>query len=132
MKILATGGAGYIGSVCVEKLLDVGHQVTVFDNLTEGHRAAVDGRATFVEGDLGEASSITSAMRTARPDVVIHLAASAILSESMTNPSKYFRNNVANGLYLLDAMVSSDVKRIIFFLTCYFTITIYIASWYLN
>ncbi len=113
-----TGGAGYIGSICTEELLNAGHQVTVFDNLTEGHRSAIDPRATFVEGDLGDRDAIIAAVAGAKPDAGMHFAASALVGESMTNPSKYFRNNVANGVNLLDAMVSAGVKKFIFSSTC--------------
>ena len=118
MNILVTGGAGYIGSICVEQLLDRGHQVTVFDNLTEGHRRAVDPRAAFVAGDLNERASIGRVLADGRPDAVMHFAANALVGESMTNPSKYFRNNVGGGLNLLDAMIDADVKRLVFSSTC--------------
>src|SRR4026207_973655 len=98
MHIFVTGGAGYIGSICVEQLLDAGHRVTVFDNLTEGHRAAVDPRAALVGGDLHERAAIADAINAARPDAVMHFAASALVGESMQHPSKYFRNNVAGGI----------------------------------
>jgi UDP-glucose 4-epimerase len=118
MKILVVGGAGYIGSVCAELLLEEGHEVAVFDNLTEGHRGAVDPRADFVEGDLQDRQRILSILAGVKPDAVMHFAASALVGESMQNPSKYFRNNVANGLNLLDAMMAADVKRLIFSSTC--------------
>ncbi|MEP6956289.1 MAG: NAD-dependent epimerase/dehydratase family protein, partial [Chthoniobacterales bacterium] len=118
MKILVVGGAGYIGSICSELLLDAGHAVGVFDNLTEGHRRAIDARAKFFEGDLAQREQIDAALRRFRPDAVMHFAASALVGESMTNPSKYFRNNVANGLNLLDAMVGAGVKRLVFSSTC--------------
>ena len=118
MKILVVGGAGYIGSICTELLLDAGHSVAVFDNLTEGHRRAVDERAEFIEGDLSVREQIEDALRSSGADAVMHFAASALVGESMTNPSKYFRNNVANGLNLLDAMVATGVKRLVFSSTC--------------
>ncbi len=118
MKILVVGGAGYIGSICVELLIDEGHEVGVFDNLTEGHRRALDPRACFFEGDLANREEIEAALRTFAPDAVMHFAASALVGESMTNPSKYFRNNVANGLNLLDAMVATGVLRLVFSSTC--------------
>jgi UDP-glucose 4-epimerase len=118
MKILVVGGAGYIGSVCAELLLDEGHNVGIFDNLSEGHRAAVDPRAAFLEGDLSNAEEIRSALAELRPDSVMHFAASALVVESMQNPSKYFRNNVANSLNLLDAMVTAGVKLLVFSSTC--------------
>jgi len=118
MKILVVGGAGYIGSICTELLLDEGHTISVFDNLSEGHRRAVDGRANFFEGDLGDLNSITSALTASQPEAVMHFAASALVGESMENPSKYFRNNIGSGLNLLDAMVSTGVKRLVFSSTC--------------
>ena len=118
MKILVVGGAGYIGSICAELLLDEGHSVAVFDNLTEGHRRAIDARAELFEGDLSERSAIDAALKSFTPDAVMHFAASALVGESMQNPSKYFRNNVANGLNLLDAMIAADVKRLVFSSTC--------------
>lgn len=118
MKIFVVGGAGYIGSICAEQLLDEKHVVTIFDNLSEGHRAALDPRAKFIEGDLADRPSIESAFASARPDAVMHFAASALVGESMQNPSKYFRNNIANGINLLDAMVASGVDQLVFSSTC--------------
>jgi UDP-glucose 4-epimerase len=118
MKILVVGGAGYIGSVCAELLLDEGHTVCIFDNLSEGHRAAVDSRAEFIEGDLGTIDPIQSALTAFRPEAVMHFAASALVAESMENPSKYFRNNIGNGLNLLDAMVATGVNQLVFSSTC--------------
>ncbi|HEX4201100.1 MAG TPA: UDP-glucose 4-epimerase GalE [Chthoniobacterales bacterium] len=118
MKILVTGGAGYIGSVCVEDLLNRGHDVTVFDNLTEGHRKAVDQRAKFVQGDLADKLGISQVIGTEQPAAVMHFAAKALVGESMQNPSKYFFNNVSCGLNLLDAMVEHGVKRFVFSSTC--------------
>ena len=102
MNVLVTGGAGYIGSVTVRLLLDGGHQVTVFDNLERGHRAAVDSRARLIEGDLREAGQIADAMQTVRPDAVVHFAAYAYVGESMEDPGLYFRNNLGGGLNLVD------------------------------
>lgn len=118
MKILVTGGAGYIGSVTVEQLLNLGHEVVVFDNLTEGHRAAIDPRARFLRGDLNDARTIAVAVAAAQPEAVVHFAANALVGESMQNPSKYFRNNVSGGLHLLDAMVEHGVGHIVFSSTC--------------
>jgi UDP-glucose 4-epimerase len=118
MRIFLTGGAGYIGSVCSELLLNEGHEVAIFDNLGEGHRRAVDSRANFIRGHLAERVQIEAALSSARPDAVMHFAAYALVPESMRDPSKYFRNNIANGLNLLDAMVARGVQRIIFSSTC--------------
>jgi UDP-glucose 4-epimerase len=118
MKIFVVGGAGYIGSVCAEVLLDEGHDVAIFDNLTEGHRAALEPRAKFFEGDLANRSSIDAALSAHRPDAVMHFAANALVGESMTHPSKYFHNNVGGGLNLIDAMLTQNIKRLVFSSTC--------------
>src|SRR5216110_3652123 len=118
MKILVVGGAGYIGSVCAELLLEQGHGVTIFDNLSEGHRRALDPRAEFVEGDLVDRQLIEKILAKQQPDAVMHFAANALVGESMQNPSKYFRNNIANGLNLLDAMIAAEVSRLVFSSTC--------------
>ena len=118
MNVFVTGGAGYIGSTCVEELLNAGYGVTVFDNLTEGHRAAVDSRATFVEGDLANREFLLTAIRQSKAEAVIHFAANALVGESMTNPGKYFRNKVANRLNLVDATVEAGIKKFVFSSTC--------------
>ncbi|RTZ62857.1 MAG: UDP-glucose 4-epimerase GalE, partial [Verrucomicrobia bacterium] len=114
MDVFVAGGAGYIGSICVEELLNAGHEVTVFDNLSEGHRVAVDERAQFIEGCLSDRGTILNAVASSRAEAVMHFAAFAQVGESMTDPSKYFRNNVANGINLLDAAVEAGVKKFIF------------------
>jgi len=114
MNVFVTGGAGYIGSVCVEELLNAGHDVTVFDNLTEGHRSAVDPRARFVLGCLSDAALIKQAVRESGAEAVLHFAASIMVGESMTNPGKYFGNNVACGLNLLNAAVEAGVRKFVF------------------
>src|SRR5579872_7570385 len=103
MNVFVTGGAGYIGSVCVEELLDAGHQVTVYDNLTEGHRSAVDSRAKFILGQPDKDGDVFNAVKSVQPEAILHFAASKLVGESMTNPGKYFHNNVTNGLKLLEA-----------------------------
>ena len=118
MNVFVTGGAGYIGSVCVEELLNAGHKVTVFDNLTEGHALAVDPRARLVKASLSDREDVLRALRQSGAEAVIHFAANAQVSESMTNPSKYFRNNVASGLNLLDATVETGIKKFVFSSTC--------------
>ena len=118
MKILVVGGAGYIGSICAELLIDEGRSVCVFDSLSEGHQRAVDSRAEFVEGDLASIQGIQAALASFQPDAVMHFAASALVPESMKNPSKYFRNNIANGLNLLDAMSATGVNQLVFSSTC--------------
>lgn len=118
MKIFVTGGAGYIGSICVEEMLNRGHEVAVLDNLSEGHRLALDPRATFYEADLADRVAVSRAVGEFAPDAAMHFAANALVGESMTDPSKYFRNNVANGVNLLDALVGHGVKRLVFSSTC--------------
>src|ERR1700733_11709246 len=98
MNVFVTGGAGYIGSVCVEELLNAGHQVTVYDDLSEGHRSAIDPRAKFLHPKPDEKSSISDAVRSAHPEAILHFAGSTLVGESMTHPGKYFHNNVCNGL----------------------------------
>jgi UDP-glucose 4-epimerase len=118
MKVFVTGGAGYIGSVCTEELLNAGHQVTVYDNLTEGHRSAVDDRAKFILGKPEQENHFLESLNEARPEAVLHFAASALVGESMTDPGKYFHNNVANGLRLLEATVKAGIKKFVFSSTC--------------
>jgi len=118
MRIFVVGGAGYIGSVCAELLLDEGHDVAIFDNLTEGHGLAVDSRAHFIRGELADRAQIQAALSNTGPDAVMHFAANALVAESMRDPSKYFRNNICNGLNLLDAMVATGVQRFVFSSTC--------------
>jgi len=118
MNVLVTGGAGYIGSVCTEELLNAGHTVTVYDNLSEGHRSAVDSRARFILGRPEEDKNVLNAVMDTRPEAILHFAASALVGESMTNPGKYFHNNVTNGLKLLEAAVAAGVKKFVFSSTC--------------
>jgi UDP-glucose 4-epimerase len=118
MNVFVTGGAGYIGSICAEELLDAGHQVTVYDNLTEGHRSAIDPRAKFIFGKPEEPDDILTALKSSKFDAIMHFAANALVGESMTNPKKYFHNNVVNGLKLLDAAVECGVKKFVFSSTC--------------
>ena len=118
MNVLVTGGAGYIGSICVEELINSGHNVTVLDNLSEGHRSAVDPRARFIEGNLGDPKTASQAIKDARAEAIIHFAAHALVGESMQNPGKYFRNNVAWGHELLEATVQNKVRKFVFSSTC--------------
>jgi len=118
MNVFVTGGAGYIGSVCVEELINAGNKVTVYDNLTEGHRSAVDKRSAFVQGDLSDEARLAQALQEAKAETVLHFAANALVSESMANPGKYFRNNVASGLRLLEAALAARVNKFVFSSTC--------------
>lgn len=118
MKVFLTGGAGYIGSVCVEELLNAGHEVTVLDDLSEGHAFAIDRRARFVKVPLSDREGVAQAVRQSGAEAVIHFAARALVSESMANPGKYFRNNVADGLNLLEATLAAGIKKFVFSSTC--------------
>ena len=117
MRILVTGGAGYVGSVCVERLLAEGHTVTVVDDLSEGHRAAVALGAEFCIGNIGDSALLDALMAKARPEAVLHFAGSTLVGESMENPLKYFQNNTANGIALLQA-AAAGVEKFIFSSTC--------------
>jgi UDP-glucose-4-epimerase GalE len=118
MKVMVTGGAGYVGSFAVRLLADVGHEVIVFDSLERGHEGAVDPRATLVVGDLRQSDHIHGAMLAHLPDAVMHFAAYAYVGESMEEPLRYFDNNVGGGIHLVDAMEAAGVRRIIFSSTC--------------
>lgn len=118
MKVLVTGGAGYIGSVTTEVLCDRGDTVVVYDDLSTGHRAAVDPRAAFVEGNLADTDRLRGVMETWAVDAVMHLAAHALVGESVVDPGKYYRNNVMGGVSLLEAMRHAEVSRIVFSSTC--------------
>ena len=113
MKILVTGGAGYIGSIVVEQLIAEGESVVVFDNLSQGHRAAVHPRAVFVEGDLTVRPAIDAAIATHRPEAVMHFASHTLVGESMQRPFMYLGANVVGGINLLESMVQHGVKRFI-------------------
>ena len=113
MKVLVTGGAGYIGSVAVEELIRAGEEVVVFDNLYQGHREAVHPNAAFVQGDLAVRADIDAALAEHRPDAIMHFAAYSLVGESMQNPFKYMGENVTNGLNLLHSAVDHGVRRFI-------------------
>ncbi len=113
MKLLVTGGAGYIGSVVSSQLLDSGHEVVVFDDLSKGHRPAIPEGADFVRGSLLDAQRIGAAL-TGDFDGVLHFAAFSLVGESVEQPEKYYRNNVLGTLNLLEAMVSAGVGRLVF------------------
>jgi len=114
VKVFVTGGAGYIGSICVEQLLHQGHQVVVIDNLQEGHKEAVMPQAKFYEGDYGDNSLLRTIFTKHRPEVVFHFAGETTIEFSMTNPSPYFHNNLVKGITLLDTMLEFECKDIIF------------------
>ena len=118
MTILVTGGAGYIGSHCVQQLLAAGQKVCVIDNLSRGHRAAVPSQASFFQLDLGETDELIDVMKSQRIEKVIHFAALAYIGESVENPLPYYANNTAGTLSLLQAMRQSRVSQIVFSSTC--------------
>jgi UDP-glucose 4-epimerase len=113
MRVLVTGGAGYIGSVTVEQLLRAGDSVVVFDNLSQGHRQAVHPQADFFEGDLSDPVAVDSAFREHRPEAVMHFASHTLVGESMQSPFLYLGDNVVNALNLLRATVDHGVRRFI-------------------
>jgi UDP-glucose 4-epimerase len=113
VRVLVTGGAGYVGSVTVEQLLAAGHQVTVLDSLVRGHRAAVPDDATLVTAGLHDTAAVETALRDNGIEAVLHCAAYALVGESMADPQIYYRENVIGGLSLLTAMRSAGVGRIV-------------------
>ena len=113
-RILVVGGAGYIGSHMVRELLDAGYSPAVFDNLSTGHRDAVPAGAPFIQGDLAREQDILAALASFRAEAVLHFAASSLVGESIREPLKYYRNNVACCLNLLGAMEKSGVNRLVF------------------
>ncbi len=113
MRILVTGGAGYIGSIVTEQLAIAGEEVVVFDNLSQGHRAAVHPQAAFVEGDLRDRAAIDAVMEKYQPQAVMHFASKTLVGESMQEPFLYLGENVICGLNLLQSMVEHGVKRFI-------------------
>ena len=114
MKILVTGGAGYIGSATAEALLKAGHSVTVYDSLVTGHRAAIPAGAAFVHADLGDDETLSKALSTGKFEAVMHFAAFIEAGESMKDPGRFFKNNFGNSLQLMEAAVRADVKRFVF------------------
>ncbi|HQE98623.1 MAG TPA: UDP-glucose 4-epimerase GalE [Anaerolineae bacterium] len=113
MKVLVTGGAGYIGSVVAEQLLAAGEDVVVFDNLSQGHRAAIPPEAIFVQGELADFDAVEALFKTQRPEAVMHFASNTLVGESMALPFKYLGDNVTNGLNLLQNAVTYGAQRFI-------------------
>lgn len=114
MRVLVTGGAGYIGSVVTEELVKDGHEAVVYDSLYKGHAAAVVAGAQFVQADLADAATLRQTLSKQRIEAVVHLAADSLVGESCEQPEKYYRNNVVNGLVLLDAMRDVGVDSLVF------------------
>ena len=113
MKVFVTGGAGYIGSATAEALLKAGHSVTIYDSLVTGHRAAVPEGAHFIQADLGEAAALASALAGEKYAAVMHFAAFIEAGESMKAPGKFFKNNLANSLQLIETAQAAGVKRFV-------------------
>ena len=113
MKVLVTGGAGYIGSVAVERLIAAGHHATVFDNLSQGHAAAVHPEAQFIEGDLRDAGAIDAVFRSEKIEAVMHFASHTLVGESMEQPFLYLGDNVLCGRNLLESMLRHGVDRFV-------------------
>jgi UDP-glucose 4-epimerase len=114
MKVLVTGGAGYIGSVVVSQLVEAGHDVVVYDNLSKGHRESVPQSALLVVGDVGDRAKLDATFAEHRPEAVMHFAAWIEAGESMREPAKFFRNNTANALTLLETVLAHGVRRFVF------------------
>ena len=114
MRVMVTGGAGYIGSVVTEELLRDGHEVVVYDNLQKGHRQAVVAPAAFVRAELADKAKLSETLSARRIEAVIHMAADSLVGESCEHPAKYYQNNVIVGLTLLEAMRETSVNRIVF------------------
>ena len=114
MRILVVGGAGYVGSTSVETFLEAGHEVTVYDDLSTGHASAVVKPARLWRGSIEDRARLERLFREERIEAVLHCAAKSLVGESLADPGLYYRNNVAGGVTLLDAMRSSGVNRIVF------------------
>jgi UDP-glucose 4-epimerase len=117
-RILVTGGAGYIGSVIVDQLLDRGHTVIVLDDLSTGHRAAVARGAAFVQGGVGNRELVTALLEREQIEAIVHLAAFALVAESVAQPQKYVANNVTAPRVLLEAALRAQVRRFVFSSSC--------------
>ena len=113
MKVLVTGGAGYIGSIAVEQLIKAGEEVVVFDNLYQGHQQAVHPKAAFVQGDLANRAAVDAVMREHKPDAIMHFASHTLVGESMEKPFLYIGENTVNGLNLLQSAIDHGVLKFI-------------------
>jgi len=118
MNVLVVGGAGYIGSHCVRQLIAAGHRPVVLDNLVYGHRAAVARGVKLYDGNLGDEALVGRILRDEKIEIVMHFAAYCYVGESVTDPLKYYFNNVVATLHLLKAMVDTGVKKFVFSSTC--------------
>jgi UDP-glucose 4-epimerase len=114
MRVLVTGGAGYVGSVSVERLVEAGHEVVVLDDLTTGHRESVPAAASLEVGSYGDADLMNRLLERAQVDAILHCAARSLVGESTREPARYYRDNVAGGIVLLEAARQARVARIVF------------------
>ncbi len=114
MRILVTGGAGYIGCHTVKELITDGHEVIVLDNLSKGHKKAVPPQVPFIHGDIADAALLNTVLQKYGIEAVIHFAALSLVGESMVHPAQYFKNNVAGSLTLFETMVQNRIKYLIF------------------
>jgi UDP-glucose 4-epimerase len=114
MNILVTGGAGYVGSIVAEQLINKSYSVYILDNLQQGHRQALLNEAQFIDADITDVSALETVFSEYSFDAVMHMAGETLVEYSMTDPGRYFRNNIAGGLGLLDVMIKHDVRKIIF------------------
>ena len=117
-RVLVTGGAGYIGSVCAAELLRQGHDVTVLDDLSTGHREAVPAGALFEQGDIGDSEELVAILSNYRYDAVFHFAAKALVGESMSDPATYYYENIVAGFHLLEMVRAARIPRFIFSSSC--------------
>jgi UDP-glucose 4-epimerase len=114
VRVLVTGGAGFVGSTTSQRLIEAGHEVVIFDSLARGHRASVPEGAQLFVGDMTSAQDLERAMREHAPDAILHCAGMSLVGESVEQPDMYYRVNVVGGLDLLDAMRTAGVRRIVF------------------
>ncbi|UPG92589.1 UDP-glucose 4-epimerase GalE [Luteibacter aegosomatissinici] len=114
MKILICGGAGYVGSHMVRYVLERGHEVVVYDNLSTGHRESVPAGHPFIHGDIGDAGKLARVFADHRFDAVMHFCARSLVGESVVDPYAYYENNVGNTIALLDAMRHAGVDKLVF------------------
>ena len=113
-RVLVTGGAGYVGSVCCSRLLEQGHEVTVVDDLSTGHAAAVPECAVSYQLDVGNRAELGKVLGKNRFDAVFHFAAKALIPESVSNPGTFFDSNVASGIALLETVRAAGIRRFVF------------------
>src|SRR5690242_4040819 len=113
-NILVTGGAGYVGSVCSRRLLDLGHSVTVLDDLSTGHREAVPEGAAFCQFSIGDRGRLSGLLQSQRFDAVFHFAAKALIPESVSNPGVFFDSNVSEGIAMLETIRAAGIRKFVF------------------